>query len=155
MAFRSRLAAPVAFLVLLFAAVPGFADLLTFDKGTLSIDTAKGTRQFSIEIARDEAHREQGLMFRQSMPEDAGMLFLFGQAQITDFWMKNTLIPLDMLFVGADGHIVNIYKRAVPMSEAIIASAGPVVAVIELNGGAADKFGIKPGDLVHAPGIDE
>lgn len=90
-------------------------------------------------------------MYRRSMAPDAGMLFDFGRPQPTTFWMKNTLIPLDMLFVGADGRIVNIHERAVPMSEEMIPSQGIVRAVIELNGGTAARLGIRPGDRVIYP----
>jgi uncharacterized membrane protein (UPF0127 family) len=156
MARRFFLAALAAALLFVGAA-PGRADLVSFDKGAITVDTAQGGKKltFTVEIARNEAQREQGLMFRPSMAPDAGMLFLFDGPEMARFWMKNTLIPLDMLFVAADGHITNIFKRAVPMSESVIASAGPVVAVVELNGGTADHLGIKPGDLVHAPGVNE
>ncbi|HTH98511.1 MAG TPA: DUF192 domain-containing protein [Stellaceae bacterium] len=131
------------------ASVSAHADLLSFSHGDVYIDTVKGPRHFTVEVAQTEPQREQGLMFRQSLPANAGMLFLYGQPQQAAFWMKNTFIPLDMLFIGADGHIVNIAKRAVPMSQATIYSSGPVQAILEINGGTADKLGIKPGDMVR------
>jgi uncharacterized membrane protein (UPF0127 family) len=147
------LAIPLAFLSIAVPASNARADLVTYDKGDLTVDTAKGPLHFSIEIAKTEPEREQGLMYRPSMAADAGMLFLYDQPQQAAFWMKNTLIPLDMLFIAADGHIVNIAKRAVPMSETTIFSTGPVSAIVEINGGAADRFDIQPGDRVHGPGL--
>jgi uncharacterized membrane protein (UPF0127 family) len=90
-------------------------------------------------------------MFRQSLAPDAGMLFDFGSPSRAMMWMKNTLIPLDMLFVDAQGRIVNIHERAVPGSLATIAAAAPVRAVIELNGGTAARLQIRPGDRVIFP----
>lgn len=90
-------------------------------------------------------------MFREELAPDAGMLFDFKQPTMATMWMKNTLIPLDMLFVDQAGRIVNIQERAVPLSTAIIAAAAPVRAVIELNGGTAARLGIKPGDRVIFP----
>jgi hypothetical protein len=90
-------------------------------------------------------------MFRRSMAPDAGMLFDYTTPSMAMMWMKNTLIPLDMLFVDAAGRIVNIHERAVPGSLDPIAAAGPARAVIELNGGTAAHLGIKPGDRVIYP----
>ncbi len=146
------MALAAAFLLLL-SAPPAFADLVTYDKGDIVIDTKQGPQHFSVEIARTEAAKEQGLMYRPSMAADAGMIFIYDQPLIANFWMKNTLIPLDMLFVGADGHIVNIAKRAVPMSEAVVSSTAPVEVIVELNGGTADRLDIEPGDRVHGPGL--
>src|SRR3546814_16230541 len=88
-------------------------------------------------------------MFRQSMAPDAGMLFDFGQEQMASFWMRNTLIPLDMLFIKADGTILNIHQRAIPHDETGITSEGPVRAVLELNGGPASRLGTRPGARVR------
>ncbi len=90
-------------------------------------------------------------MFRPKMAEDAGMLFDYKQPTMATMWMRNTLIPLDMLFVDAQGRIVNIHQRAVPQSDDVIAAAAPVRAVIELNGGTAARLGIAPGDKVEHP----
>jgi uncharacterized membrane protein (UPF0127 family) len=90
-------------------------------------------------------------MYREELAPDAGMLFDFKEPTMATMWMENTLIPLDMVFVGANGRIVNIHERAVPQSKAIIAAAAPVRAVIELNGGTAARLGIKPGDRVIFP----
>lgn len=127
------------------------AELETFKTAQLTIATASGMHKFEVELATTPAQMEQGLMYRRHLPEDAGMLFDFGHPMMTAFWMKNTLIPLDMLFVGADGRIVNIHERAVPQSLDTIPSTAPVRAVIELNGGTVARLGIKPGDRVIYP----
>jgi uncharacterized membrane protein (UPF0127 family) len=118
---------------------------------TLTILTAKGPQRFNVELAETPAEQERGLMFRTQLAPDAGMLFDFKHPTVATMWMHNTLIPLDMLFVDANGRIVNIHERAVPQSDAIIAAAAPVRAVIELNGGTAKADGIKPGDRVVFP----
>jgi uncharacterized membrane protein (UPF0127 family) len=117
----------------------------------LTILTAAGPRHYNVELAQTPAQMEQGLMFRRELAPDAGMIFDFKQPTVATMWMRNTLIPLDMLFVDAKGRIVNIHERAVPRSDAIIAAAAPVRAVIELNGGTAARDGIKPGDRVIFP----
>ena len=105
---------------------------------------------FNIELALTSRQQSQGLMYRTEMPEDSGMLFLFNSPIKTSFWMKNTLIPLDMLFVHPDGTIHHIHHNARPQDETSITSKFPAKAVLELNGGTADKMGIKEGDqIIH------
>ncbi len=106
---------------------------------------------FNVEIAAKPVDLHVGLMFRKEMPKDHGMLFEFPAAAEQSFWMKDTLIPLDMLFVAADGRIVNIHRNARPEDTTPIPSIEPVTGVIELNGGMADEAGIKIGDLVVHP----
>jgi uncharacterized protein len=125
------------------------AELASFAKSSLTIDTVAGPRRFTVELARSPQEQQQGLMFRRSLAADAGMLFDFGDTRPATFWMKNTLIPLDMLFIAGDGHVADIHERAVPLSEATIESKVPVRAVLELNGGSVARFGIHRGDLVH------
>jgi uncharacterized membrane protein (UPF0127 family) len=132
-------------------ALPGWAQLERYATAQLTIDSANGPHKFTVELAQTPAQMEQGLMFRQSLAPDAGMLFDFRTPQIATMWMKNTYIPLDMLFVDDHGRIVNIRERAVPQSLDIIAAAAPVRVVIELNGGTAARLGIKPGDQVRFP----
>jgi uncharacterized membrane protein (UPF0127 family) len=127
------------------------AQLAQFPTATLAIVTASGSHQFTVELATTPAQMSQGLMFRQSLPPDAGMLFDYQTPSMASMWMKNTLIPLDMLFVDAGGHVVNIHERAVPGSLEALAAAAPVRAVIELNGGTAARLGIRPGDRVIYP----
>lgn len=100
----------------------------------------------SVEIAATFTQREVGLMNRQSLGEDAGMLFLFPRDVQYGFWMKNTYIPLDMLFIGRDGRIAGITAQTTPLSETTLSSPGPVLGVLELNGGFAARHGVRPGD---------
>ncbi len=114
------------------------------------IETHRGARAFTLEIAADDASRETGLMHRSHMARDAGMLFDFGKPVMTAFWMKDTPLPLDMLFVRADGTISTVAANAVPFSTAEIVSAEPIRAVIEIHGGLARTLGIAPGDRVRS-----
>ena len=141
----------IAALGIVFAGTAARAQLERFPTAELTIVTAQGPRKFTIELASTPAQMEQGLMFRRSLAPDAGMLFDFKTATVATMWMKNTLLPLDMLFVDAQGRIVNIHQRAVQQSLDTIAAAAPVRAVIELNGGTAERLGIKPGDRVLYP----
>jgi uncharacterized membrane protein (UPF0127 family) len=127
------------------------AQLAVFPKSELEIGTGSGKHHFKIEEARTPVQMAQGLMYRPAMPADAGMLFEFPKEQIASFWMKNTLIPLDMLFIAGDGTIADFHERAVPLSEEAINSDRPVAAVLELNGGTIAKLGIKRGDRVIHP----
>lgn len=108
----------------------------------------KGQR-FDIEVVSDDASRERGLMFRDSMPADHGMLFVFDGMQPRVFWMKNTHIPLDILYFDRDYKLVSVQQRVPPCRSdpcAQYPSAGPAQYVLELNAGVADKLGVKPGD---------
>jgi uncharacterized membrane protein (UPF0127 family) len=140
-------------LPLLLAAIANvaLAQLAQFATAPLTIVTAGGPRKFTVELATTPAQMEQGLMFRHSLAPDAGMLFDYQVPSMAMMWMKNTLIPLDMLFVDAEGRIVNIHERAVPGSLETIAATAPARAVIELNGGTAARLGIRPGDRVLFP----
>ena len=120
-----------------------------FEKSALSIVTAKGEKTFDVEIAKSPEQQAQGLMYRRSMLANAGMLFVYDRPQPASYWMKNTFIPLDMIFIGANGHIVNIRQRTVPHSLAPVRSDGNVLAVLELNGGTTSKLGIKAGDAIR------
>lgn len=135
---------------MLFLAAPALAQPQpTLPQSDLVIVTGKGPERFKVELADNDTSRARGMMFRTSMAPEAGMLFDFGQEQAASFWMRNTLIPLDMLFIKADGTILNIHQRAIPRDETGISSAGPVRAVLELNGGTVSRLGIKPGDKVR------
>jgi uncharacterized membrane protein (UPF0127 family) len=117
----------------------------------LEIDTQSGPHVFSVEVMRTPAERERGLMGRQSMPLDHGMLFDFQTEQAVIFWMKDTLISLDMVFVAKDGRVVGIKHDAKPMDETLIPSGAPTLGVVELNGGVTETIGLKIGDLVKNP----
>ena len=127
--------------------------LVKFSQETLMIRSGGITHKFTVELALNSRQHAQGLMFRQRMAPDAGMLFVYRREEPTAMWMKNTLIPLDMLFIKRDGTIRRIAERTVPMSEAIIGSGGPVVAVLELNAGTASRLGLKPGGKVASSSL--
>ena len=126
-------------------------QLQQFPTAPLTIESGGGKHSFAVEVATTPAQMEQGLMFRRSMAPDAGMIFDFKTPSMATMWMRNTLIPLDMLFVDAQGRIVNIHERAVPGSLDTIGAAAPVRAVVELNGGTAARLGIRAGDRVLFP----
>ncbi|CAN0591416.1 unnamed protein product [Laminaria digitata] len=123
-------------------------NLVTFSREELTIQSGDQTHKFSVELALNSRQHAQGLMFRRRMAPDAGMLFVYRREEPTAMWMKNTFIPLDMLFIARDGTVSKIAERTVPMSEEIIPSGGPVVAVLELNAGTASRLGLKPGDRI-------
>lgn len=117
----------------------------------LSIATASGVHTFQVEIAATETTRETGLMNRRYMPADRGMLFEFERVAPVAFWMKNTYIPLDMIFIAPSGLVTRIVANAEPLSETTIPSGPPCIAVLELNGGVAAQIGLKVGDKVRHP----
>lgn len=128
--------------------------LLPIHPERLAVETAAGERSFSIEVADEPEKRRRGLMFRRSMRDDHGMLFVFEESEYLGFWMKNTPMPLDLLFIGEDGKIRAIEKGESFSSDSI---APPVRAkfVLELKQGTAEKSGIAIGDLVRHPVLDE
>jgi uncharacterized membrane protein (UPF0127 family) len=115
----------------------------------LTIHTQQGTRTFQVEIAATPQAQERGLMFRRAMADNAGMLFVYGTPQQLTFWMKNTYIPLDLLFIDEGARIVFIHANARPLSEALITAPVPAVAVLEINGGLSSRLGIAVGDSVR------
>ncbi len=117
----------------------------------LTIVTASGRHAFQVEVMRTPDQRARGLMHRQFMPADRGMLFDFKQVEPVAMWMQNTYISLDMLFIRADGTVARIAERAEPLSTRTIPSGEPVLSVLELNAGIAEKLGIKPGDKIEHP----
>jgi hypothetical protein len=147
---RAALAALVLFVVpvMQFHLAKALAQLA---REPLSIITQSGKLDFEIEVAETPEQKAKGLMFRRSLGERTGMLFPYGQSQEITMWMKNTYIPLDMLFIRGDGIIHRIEEMTQPFSEEVIASKGSVTAVLEIAGGGARKLGIKPGDKVLHP----
>lgn len=115
----------------------------------LAIRTGTGDRRFDVEVARSPEEQEQGLMFRKSLDPDGGMLFLMDPPRVASFWMKNTLIPLDMLFIRTDGTIAFLKSNATPYSREPVSAGLPVAAVLELRGGRAAELGIQEGDRVR------
>jgi uncharacterized membrane protein (UPF0127 family) len=141
------LIAAAAILCLVLAGVNAAAA----DETTLEIVTKNGVHVFTVEVARTDEERQRGLMFRKELAEGKGMLFDFKPDQDVAMWMRNTYIPLDMLFINGDGTIRRIAENTEPLSEKTIASGGPVRGVLEVIGGTARKLGIAPGDKVAHP----
>jgi hypothetical protein len=139
--------------LVVFAALLAVAPARAEDPGVktepLAIVTHQGVRRFTVEIADTDATRERGLMYRRHLTADQGMLFDFKTPQPVAFWMKNTVIPLDMLFIAPDGRVVSIARNATPMSETPIPSGGDVLGVLEIRGGRAAEIGAQPGDRVQ------
>ncbi len=138
-----------AFLLIGFLLAAGPA--LPAGQQTLEIASKTGVHAFTVEIADTEPEREKGLMFRKELPEGSGMLFDFHREQEVGFWMQNTYVPLDMIFIRGDGRILRIAEDTEPLSTRIIPSNGPVRAVLEVIAGTAEKLGIAPGDRVASP----
>lgn len=118
------------------------------DDTQLTVKSSGGEHHFTVEIADTPAEQQKGLMFRQELAPDAGMLFDFHESRQVSFWMQNTLIPLDMLFIRSDGSIANIHVNAHPLDPTSIPSEGPVEFVLEIPGGRSVELGIKAGDTV-------
>jgi uncharacterized protein len=136
----------LSFLVLPLAGPAGAQQLQQ-----LEIQSKNGTHVFGVEMAVTPEEQARGLMFRRELPEKQGMLFDFKREQPTSFWMKNTYVPLDMIFIRADGRILNIAENTMPLSEALVSSSGPVRAVLEVIAGTTRKLGIAAGDRVVHP----
>lgn len=126
----------------LLLAQPAFAE-------PLNIQTHQGEVVLDVDIADNDKSRAYGLMFRKNLAEKAGMLFIYPSKQIISLWMKNTYIPLDMLFIDQSGEIVHIHENATPLSLEAIPSPKPVLGVIEIGGGQASLLGIRQGDRVR------
>ena len=148
-----RIAARLSFalLLLLGGLCPAGAQtaLEVFERDDLAIETAGGARhEIEVELALTPRQQAQGLMYRRDLAAEAGMLFVYRRDGPINMWMKNTLIPLDMLFLARDGRIVRVVERTVPHSLVTISSGEPVAGVLELNGGSAKRLGIAVGDRV-------
>jgi hypothetical protein len=145
LSWRAALAAVLLFVLPALAVGQELAPLV--------VGTRAGPQSFEVEIADDPAERALGLMFRRSMPAERGMLFDFGSDQPVSFWMRNTYIPLDMIFIRADGSVDSIAERTTPLSERSVRSKGPVRYVLEINAGLSRQLGIRAGDTVAGAGI--
>ena len=139
---------PVIILMTVLMLAGAVTALETFPTTRLTISSAGKTHVFTVELATTRRQRAQGLMWRRRLAPDRGMLFVYGHEQVLSMWMKNTLTPLDMLFIDHAGAIVRIHERAVPGSLRAISSGKRARAVLELNGGTASRLGLKPGDTV-------
>ena len=140
-------AIPVSLLMFVLLPIGAQADA----RVNLTVEGTNGPHTFQIEVMQSAEDRARGLMFRRALDADAGMLFDFRTDGIARMWMKNTYIPLDMLFIRSDGIITNVAHDTVPHSTAVIASDGPVRYVLEINAGLAKKLGIKKGNRVSLP----
>ncbi|WP_375281861.1 DUF192 domain-containing protein [Pseudooctadecabacter sp.] len=123
------------------------------DAETLAVRGDFGEVRFSVDVADDASERAQGLMFVEQMGTFEGMLFVFERPQTTSFWMRNTLIPLDMIFIGADGVVDSIHENAVPLDETPIFGGDAIQYVLEVNGGLSSRLGLSVGDTVQHPSI--
>ncbi|MCG3200581.1 MAG: hypothetical protein NFCOHLIN_00437 [Gammaproteobacteria bacterium] len=147
LAVRSRL--PLLVLAALGSIVATIAHADPVE-AVVTVIAANGQgHEFVVEVADTEVRRQRGLMFREEVPADGGMIFIYDPPQVAAMWMKNTLIPLDMVFVDTEGEIVQVTSRTTPHSLEPISAGVPVSAVIELNGGSCDRLGIRAGDRVH------
>jgi uncharacterized protein len=140
-----------ALAVILFLAASAFSSALGGERDSLEIVTSTGRHAFQVEIADNDATREHGLMDRRYMAPNHGMLFEFDREEPVSFWMKNTYIPLDMIFIAPSGVVTHIATNAEPLSERVVPSGAPCIAVLELNGGMAASIGLKVGDKVRHP----
>jgi uncharacterized protein len=131
------------------AADPPREPLERFPSAELAVESGGRSHPFTVWIAASEPRRNQGLMYVKSLPATRGMLFLFDAPQVAAFWMKNTLIPLDLLFIAPNGRIIHIAENAVPLSEGAIESMGIVGGVLELAGGTSRRLGFRAGDRVR------
>ena len=135
--------------VLLVCAAPLAAGVC--DPGTVELRGDWGKARFSVELADEPEEQARGLMFRESLPMGSGMYFVNAQPRSTSFWMRNTLIPLDMLFIDARGVVQRIHHMAVPLDETSIPGGDGILTVLEINGGLAKRLGITEGSEVRHP----
>ncbi|MEQ8479013.1 MAG: DUF192 domain-containing protein [Hoeflea sp.] len=142
------------FIVVCLSAMAVPVAALPIDSEPLVIETQAGAVEFDVELALTPSDRATGLMFRQSMPEKQGMLFRFDRTRLVVMWMKNTPLPLDMVFIDENGVVAGVARDTVPFSEAVIPSPGKVRYVLELNAGAAQRHGIAAGDRVRHRVVD-
>jgi uncharacterized membrane protein (UPF0127 family) len=140
-----------AVVAMLCALAIGFSAAQAAPPQPLEIATKSGVHTFSVELAETDQEKATGLMFRKELADGKGMLFDFNTEQPISMWMKNTYIPLDMIFIRNDGRVSRIAENTEPMSLKVISSAGPARAVLEVIAGTARKYGIAPGDRVAHP----
>lgn len=144
--------AALLILTVAFSASPAFAGC-SDDVAELRWDG--GSARFRVEIADSPEERARGLMYRESMSSGAGMLFIFDRPREVGFWMKNTLIPLDMLFVEPDGRVAKVHENAIPHDETLIPGGANIAYVLEINGGLARRLGISEGAELRHPAMDQ
>ena len=147
-----RLARLMVLLALAAGGFSGPADAMR--REPMKLHTARGEQVVSVEITETPEEKTRGLMFRTRLPDNEGMLFAYDPPREITMWMRNTYIPLDMLFIRADGTIDSIGERTTPLSEKSVPSKGPVRFVLEINGGLSDRLGIEAGDRVTGPAME-
>lgn len=131
----------------------GFAECV---ENRLDLRGSWGSARFDVEIADTDAERARGLMFRETLPRSAGMLFLYDSPEPLSFWMRNTFIPLDLLFLDTTGTVVTIHENAIPFDETPLSGgADPLLAVLEINGGMVELLGIRVGSQIRHPGLPQ
>ncbi|CTQ50778.1 DUF192 domain-containing protein [Jannaschia donghaensis] len=139
--------------------LPGVAGAKTTspicDENRVEVRGDFGSVRFKVELAMTPQEQAQGLMFRESLPRMAGMLFVYPRESSVSFWMRNTLIPLDMIFVDQTGTIVRVHSEAIPLDETPIPAGAPTLAVLEINGGLAARLGIDAGDQLRSPALPQ
>ncbi|MDO8878481.1 MAG: DUF192 domain-containing protein [Pseudolabrys sp.] len=141
----------IGFIILSLGLLAGAGRALAADRNVVEIASKTGVHAFAVELATTEAERSKGLMYRKELPEGQGMLFDFHRDQEVGFWMRNTYISLDMIFIRSDGRIMRIAENTVPLSEKTVQSNGPVRGVLEVIAGTTRKLGIAVGDRVAHP----
>ncbi|WP_262691314.1 DUF192 domain-containing protein [Kordiimonas aestuarii] len=139
--------------LLCFLAVPACAGPASDDQ-TVTVETSSTSHRFTVELALNDQERARGLMYREELEADKGMLFIFDDSAPRSFWMRNTYIPLDIIFIRADGRILNIVREARPRTDTPRQSVGRAIAVLEIAGGRAAELAINAGDYVRHPLID-
>lgn len=144
-----RLGALFSLLLMAACLLSGNAEAMR--REDMKLHTSKGIKVISVEITETQEEKMKGLMFRPSLPDNQGMIFAYDPPREITMWMRNTYIPLDMVFIRSDGIVHRIEAWTRPLSEEIIASRGDVAACLELAGGAAERIGLKPGDRVEHP----
>ncbi|MDZ4393276.1 DUF192 domain-containing protein [Cypionkella sp.] len=142
-------------LIFLAFALIGSASHAACAPDTVELRGPSGVQRFSVEIADTEAERSMGLMFREKMPASAGMLFVYDQPKHAYFWMKNTPLPLDMVFADASGLVTAVHSNAVPLDETPIDGGAGVAVVLEINGGLAKRMGIVPGSVMRSAAFNQ
>lgn len=141
----------ISFVFLLTACGPLASNQSADDWYEVTVMAETGPHTFQVEIADDRAERNRGLMFRRELAEDAGMLFLFETEEPRSFWMRNTYVSLDIIYIDAEGRVVSIAAHTVPLSEASLPSRRPAIAVLEVLAGTSDRIGIQPGTQIRHP----
>ena len=146
---------PVHAVAVILSAMAAGPALSECSESVVDIRWPDGKARFAVEIADDAAERAEGLMFREALPSSAGMLFIYPEPEPVAFWMKNTLLPLDMLFIDATGTIRKVHANAVPGDLTPIPGEGPTRMVLEIRGGLAAAIGIAPGAELRHPALDQ